>query len=600
MIPARQRNCQHILASLLTNLTVPTLMANENLIRRGAFFQAARFTGERVSPKTLPEAWCIVAVFVFAGLTGHGPWKADEAYVFGIVHSMLHSREWIVPTLAGEPFMEKPPLYYWVAAGFSWLLSGWMTEPDSARLASGFFMLVTCLALGKSACRWWGDAAGHYAPLLLIACLGTLIRTHMMMPDVALLAGFALSAWGFCCISTGGTRGGLWLGTGVGVAFLSKGIFGPGVIAITALLLPACFAQWRSRAYLQALGYAVLASAPWMLIWPLALHARSPALFMEWFWENNLGRFFGFSPMVSGTEQPALFWPTMLPWFTFPVLPLALYALWKKRGMTMTHPGMQYGLVASITMVLVLLASSAARVVYALPLLLSLSILAVPGAMLLPRPVERAWLVLSALLFGLASASVWGVWGVMMVTNAPPDWPWLLRFLPADFVPHFDSVTVTLAAGLTSSVLFLWKRLALLPARGLAGWTLGLTLSWSLLSTLWMPWLDYAKSYRSVFESLPVPGKTNCISSLGLGESERATLDYYAGHVTVRQEVQPAEAARCNTLLIQGYAPTGTAHLDLHGWEQMWEGARPGDTWQRFWMFRRRNEVSRVTQSDER
>ena len=563
----------------------------DHSIRRNNVFAAALDTLPRIRFTAHSAIWCIVVVFILAGLTGHGPWKADEAYVFGMIHSMPRSGDWIVPTLAGEPFMEKPPLYYWVAAGFSWLLSGWLGEPDSARMASGFFMLVASIALMKAARQWWGDSAGRHAPLLLIACLGTLTQTHMMMPDVALLAGFALSAWGFSRIGARAAYGGIWLGTGAGMAFLSKGVFGPGVIAVTALLLPACFAQWRSRAYLRELGCAFLASLPWLFIWPLALHVRSPLLFMEWFWENNLGRFFGFSVMVTGTEQPAMFWPTMLPWFTFPALPLALYTLWKKRATALTHPAMQYGLVASATMVLVLLASSAARVIYALPLLLSLSILAVPGAMLLPRAIERAWLILSALLFGTASAFLWGVWGLMMLRKAPPDWPWLLRLLPADFIPTFDSAAVALAAALTIGAFHLWKRLAPMPARGLAGWTLGLALSWSLLSTLWMPWLDYAKSYRSVFEAMPVPEETDCMSSLGLGESERAMLDYYAGQITIRHEVRPAEAALCDTFLMQGYAPTGTAHIDLRDWEQVWDGARPGDTWQRFWMFRRRSDA---------
>ena len=152
-----------------------------------------------------------------------------------------------------------------------------------------------------------------------------------------------------------------------------------------------------------------------------------------------------------------------------------------------------------------------------------------------------------------------------------------------------DSAAST--AALTIGAFHLWKRLAPMPARGLAGWTLGLALSWSLLSTLWMPWLDYAKSYRSVFEAMPVPEETDCLSSLGLGESERAMLDYYAGQITIRHEIRPAEAALCDTFLMQGYAPTGTEHIDLRDWEQVWEGARPGDTWQRFWMFRRRSDA---------
>lgn len=33
----------------------------------------------------------IITVFLFAGAIGHDPWKADEAYIFGIIHSMLNS-----------------------------------------------------------------------------------------------------------------------------------------------------------------------------------------------------------------------------------------------------------------------------------------------------------------------------------------------------------------------------------------------------------------------------------------------------------------------------------------------------------------------------
>ncbi|HAT32892.1 MAG TPA: hypothetical protein DCW29_19190 [Janthinobacterium sp.] len=102
-----------------------------------------------VSPN-LSYLW-LVAVFVFPGLTGHEPWKADEAYVFGVVQHMLQSSDWVVPTLAGEPFMETPPLYYWVATLLSRALSGSLPIHDGARLASGMFMLISCLALGACA-----------------------------------------------------------------------------------------------------------------------------------------------------------------------------------------------------------------------------------------------------------------------------------------------------------------------------------------------------------------------------------------------------------------------------------------------------------------
>src|SRR3982074_113260 len=139
----------------------------------------------------------IMIVFVFAGLIGHDPWKADEAYIFGIVQHMFDSSDWVVPVLAGEPFMEKPPLYYWVATACAYALSGWLPLHDGARIASGFFMLITCWAAGSAARIWWGEGMGRYAILVMMACLGLLVQSHMMMPDIPLLAGFAISACGF-------------------------------------------------------------------------------------------------------------------------------------------------------------------------------------------------------------------------------------------------------------------------------------------------------------------------------------------------------------------------------------------------------------------
>jgi hypothetical protein len=61
----------------------------------------------------LPRVTAVVLLlFVCIGLTGHDPWKADEAYTYGIVYSMIASGDWVVPTLADEAFVEKPPIVY--------------------------------------------------------------------------------------------------------------------------------------------------------------------------------------------------------------------------------------------------------------------------------------------------------------------------------------------------------------------------------------------------------------------------------------------------------------------------------------------------------
>jgi 4-amino-4-deoxy-L-arabinose transferase-like glycosyltransferase len=526
----------------------------------------------------------IITVFVFAGSVGHDPWKADEAYVFGMVHSMLASGDWVVPMLAGESFMEKPPLYYWVAALFARLLSGWLSAPDAARIASPFFMLIACGALWRAAGHWWGEQAGPYAPMALLACFALAPQTHLMMPDVPLLAGFALSAYGYARLLDKPLASGIVLGVGVGVAFLAKGLIGPLAIGATAVLLPLCFGQWRTLPYLRGLRNALAASLPFLVIWPLALYARSPLLFREWFWENNLGRFLGFSVVANGTEQTPWFWAHTLPWFTFPALPLACCLLWKRRRDIASHPALQYALLTFGILLLTLVASASARVIYALPLMVPLALLAAPAASSLPGRVDRCWAGGALMLFGALSLLLWAGWSTMMATGAAPMWPWLLRRLPADYLPGFDARAFAVALAATVGAALLASRRQRFPASGLFTWTAGLALVWVLLSTLWMPWLDYAKSYRAVFAALPLPDEHNCVASVGLGEGERAMLHYFNERNTLRREQWPG--ADCDLLLVQGYAPEGTRKVDLRGYHQVWEGARPGDDWQRFWLFR--------------
>ena len=537
----------------------------------------------RAAANTDAARTLLLLVFVFAGLFDHDPWKADEAYTFGVVQHMLESSDWVVPRLAGEPFMEKPPLFYWVATAFAFLFAGWLPLHDGARIASGFFMLLTCGALGSTARIWWGKGTGRYAILVLIACLGTLVQSHMMMADLPLLTGFAVSALGFATILAKPIAGGILLGLGVGIGFLSKGLIAPAVMGATALVLPLCFEEWRTRAYWRGLAIAAAASAPSLVIWPAALYMRSPVLFMDWFWINNIGRFLGFSVPQLGTEHLPWFWTQTIPWFTFPGLPIALWTLWQKRRTGLSELPIQYGLVAFTVLMLVLAVSSSARCVYAWPLMVPIAIVAVPGARSLPVQVDRLWVWISLALFGLLSLSIWAAWVIMMQEGTPPNWPLLLRFLPIEFVPRFEALAAMAATlvtiGAFVALRMMWNR----PASGLVVWVIGMTLTWSLLSTLWMPWLDFAKSYRSVFASMPIPASVDCIASINLGEGERAMLRYVTGHNPVRLEVAPD--AECTTLLVQREAKFGEPEIDLMLWKELWRGARPGITNERFWLF---------------
>ncbi len=528
----------------------------------------------------------LVAFFLILGLVGHDPWKQDETYVFGIIQHLLDTGDWIVPQVAGEPFMEKPPLYYWVAAAFAWICSPWLQLHDGARLATGFFMALTSASLGWSARHWWGNGAGRYSVLVLLGCLGTVFYSHLMLTDIPLLTGFSVAICGFALALNRASLGGLLLGVGVGTGFLAKGMIAPAVLSLVALLLPICFQTWRSRVYFRAMPIALLTALPFLLIWPTALYLRSPALFMDWFWLNNIGRFFGFSVPLLGAPHTEGFWTDTLPWFTFPALPLALFTLWQQRRMLPESAPLQFSLLLSAVFMAVLAASASARSNYALPLLLPLCLLAAPAVTTLPSRVERIWTWGSHALFGTLAFAIWTIWVRMLIHGSlPPHLTLLSRYLPSNFKPQLGFNALVLAPALTLLIIWIaWRERRYTP--GLLSWIGGITLCWGLIATLWLDWIDYAKSYRSVFISMhmAMPSDHQCIASRGLGESERAMLYYVLGVTTKRQELQPDPD--CDLLLINGLASSPPKEMETDRWRLIWEGARPSDERERFWLFK--------------
>jgi 4-amino-4-deoxy-L-arabinose transferase-like glycosyltransferase len=72
------------------------------------------------SPDTSPilaryGALLLCAVWLLAGVVGHDPWKNDDAVHLGVAFGMAGG-DWLVPRIAGDPWLVTPPLYHWTAA----------------------------------------------------------------------------------------------------------------------------------------------------------------------------------------------------------------------------------------------------------------------------------------------------------------------------------------------------------------------------------------------------------------------------------------------------------------------------------------------------
>ena len=112
--------------------------------------------------------------------------------------------------------------------------------------------------------------------------------------------------------------------------------------------------------------------------------------------------------------------------------------------------------------------------------------------------------------------------------------------------------------------------------RGIMHWMSGLTLFWLLIVTLWMPWIDYSKTYRQVSASLAkaLPENRHCIAGANLADSIIASLDYFDGIRTI--PANSATARKCDWLLIHG-APRDGRSPAASGWRKVWDGGRPAE-----------------------
>jgi 4-amino-4-deoxy-L-arabinose transferase-like glycosyltransferase len=486
--------------------------------------------------------------------------------------------------------MEKPPLFYLTAALFAKAFGWLLPSHDAARLASAFYLGAAFLFTGLTGKELYGrdktvgESSGWISVLALLGCIGLLERGHFMITDLALLSGFVIALYGLALALRRPVAGGLALGTGVGIGFMSKGLLAPGVLGIACLVLPAIFPHWRTRRYLVTLAVAFLAALPWLLVWPIAVYLRSPELFQEWFWVNNFGRYLGLNHL--GPPGKPGYYLGVLPWFAFPVWPVAFWALWVRRTEIRTDAGLHLPLTVFLVCLAVLSVSHDARELYALPLLPGLALLAVPGLPLLRRGAANALWSFSLMVFCFFALVGWFYWVALDLSFPARLHAHLIRLRPA-YEPDWQLLKFALGVAFTAGWIWLIPRLPRSPQRPIIAWAGSVALLWGLAASMFVPWVDSANSYRSMMLAIrtALPARYRCVSSYNLGEPQRAMLQYFANVVTYR-ESEPTRKRNCDVLLVQGvhkriYAPD-------ESWDTIWQGARPGDDNELYRLYRKK------------
>lgn len=534
------------------------------------------YDGTRTPLKTV--LFLVVCLtWLVPGLVGHDPWKVDEAVVFGSVTEMLRSGDWVMFRIAGEPYLEKAPLFLWTAAAFAKVFGGVIPLHDAARLAAGFCMALTMGLLSLTCLELMGDRAVRMGVLLFIGCLGLLIRAHEMTTDLAGLTGIALALYGLALALRRPLAGGAVTGAGLGVAFLGDGFLPLGMLLVLMAMLPLAGPAWRTRQYAKTVAMALACAAPLISLWPVALAAVSTHVLEQWLENASASRW--------ADPLEMIYFLKIMPWYAWPAWPLAAWTLWRARRTLPERRDLQLPLLAFIAFFLTITVFGEAREVNALPLLLPLAILGVAELENVPRGAASALDWFGMTTFFLFAALLWIGWGAAITGKPQFAAAWLQREIPG-FAYRFNFLAFAFAAMLTLVWLVVVARSLRSTRRALVNWTAGITMVWMLMMTLGVPLVDQARSYRAVASRIveALPGDFKCIARKGVGDAQRALLDYFVNMTTIREDL--VEAARCKALLVQA-TPLRVPVIGDE-WVEAWRGSRPGDRHELFIVYHRK------------
>jgi 4-amino-4-deoxy-L-arabinose transferase-like glycosyltransferase len=334
--------------------------------------------GERTALRLRAFVFALAAVVpLVVGQVGRDLLPPDDLREAEVAREMWAGGDYVVPRLAGLPFVEKPPGFQAVVAS-AFALAGGPTTAVARAVAAGFSLLslVAVFALGLS-------ALGVEGAGLAVALLGLASRfcrtAHTVLLDNALTASFAFALLFFwrglgAKDARAKQRAYTAVGFALGLAFLFKGFVGPALFAAgTLAYLGAARRMGELRSLLRPLP--ILAFLLPVLAWVAPFVARaSPGLVRTFFIDNHWGRAAG---GYASNVRPFYFyaldlWQAFLP----AAVPLPFAAFWAFRRRR--APGGEVGLFLlsfAAGPLLLLSLSRAKDSVYALPAFPALALL---------------------------------------------------------------------------------------------------------------------------------------------------------------------------------------------------------------------------------
>ncbi len=406
-----------------------------------------------VRPLILAVAVLLAALYVAPLVWPVALMDPDEGLHAAISQEMLSRGDFLVPRFLGEPFLDKPILFFWSQCA-SMRLFG---ENEAAvRLPGLVFGALGAITTGWLAATILGGV-GWWAALAYTTMLIPIALMEVPVHDIALVPFVNVALLGFWRASrapatSGVLRWSLVSGLALGAAMLAKGLTGVAIVGLAhaaVLLLERRLSVAIVAGGLLALFVGVAIAVPWYL----AMEHASPGYLHYYLVERHLG---GFS---SESQRHAYRpWTYYIPVIAGGGLPWALYvplSFRREIGSPAAAPAAvldarRLGVAWLLTGLVFLSAAGSKLFTYALPLFPAVALLAVIGwSRALHSASGRRWLgrlvVMHGVVFSLfLPATIIGLSaGVLEEPVRPAAWLWL----PA----------IAIAAGCGAAV-WLWRR----------------------------------------------------------------------------------------------------------------------------------------------
>lgn len=542
----------------------------------------------------------LATLYILLGLFARDPWKTDD--VVGLATMITAANEgglgWLFPHIGSAPFPNHSPMVTWVGGLFITALGDLIGEIIAARLATLFWFALTLgclwyatylagrrseaqpLALpfgGEPKEAQYGRLLADISVLFLIATVGILLRTHETSSATALMSFQGLALLGTLRLLDKPFHGLALLILGIAGAGLTHGTTSAVALA-SGLLLALTSAALRPQIRIALV--AVLIAFALMALWIGAVAWTDPDWLHNWWFWNGLNLHFGYLQEHLNPLRD-------LPWFVWPTWPLALLAMWNwRRSLLAPHIWIPTAFIIS-QLVVMLMIRNAGELDY-MALTVPCAMLAAFSVPTLRRAVVNSLDWFALMCFSVTGACVWLGW-ITQQTGWPEG---LATNIARQTVGYEGSISLgavamalVISAGWIAAMVWRLKRHPKAAWRGALLCAAGLTGTWILLVLLWMPTVDYVRSYRTMSAELAQAvtrieqqtGKSMCIQSIGLSQGAQASL-----YVFDRIEISASDA--CPLLLQQTTAERlrqATAGFDRDS-RTLWVGSRGADRFDRY------------------